>query len=474
LRKIIGRNPPSSPPPPEDAGPGPGGERARELAREPEPAALGESPLEDLPVVILPDDVAADFFESSTGIDVEAVALDDLPHPRHSSPAVPARPAPPPPMPAPGRNPVPKPAQNPAPPPPPAARLARPAPASRKPPVPRTAPPGQPRPAPKPAPQRPEDLDEELSFDRIEKQLKGDIDDELQSEARHRLSALTFCRAGAFLVAGLLLLLLCIGRSYYILSPAQRTLHHQHALLRPSGPLGLTLGISGALVMVLSLAYLARKSFASWIRIGSLRTWMGFHVVTGLLGPLLVLFHAAFVPTSALGLMSLASAAIVVASGFMGRYISLYVPKSLQGRELEFEVIRRRLTVYRKKLMELGLDPSVLPAEAIAPRRRRAPWLVEAVFAVVWGDRESRREFARLKAAIRARDDLYTETERILILARRMSRERQALVRYRELRKVVDAWRFFHRWLAIVLVVGVFYHVMIGLKFGSFWPLGRS
>ncbi len=464
MRKIIGRNPPTSPPPPDE----PPGEPARELA--------GETSFEDLPLVILPDDLSAESFEASMGVEVEPVALDDLPSHKLSNSAAPAWPAPPPPRTAT----VQKAAQKPAP-------------------VPRTAPPGQPPAAPKapqappkapqarpksptrPLParppaaqQHPEDVDDELSIDRIEKQLKGDIDDELESEAPGKLSALSFCRAGAFLVAGLLLLLLYIGRSYYILSPAQRTLHHLHAFLRPSGALGLTLGITGTLVMVLSLVYLVRKSFATWLRIGSLRSWMGFHVVTGLLGPLLVLFHSAFVPTSALGLLSLASAAIVVASGLMGRYISLYVPKSLQGRELEFEVIRRRLTVYRKKLMELGLDSSILPAETSPARRRRAPWFVEALFAVVWGDRESRREFARLRAAIRARDDLYTETERILILARRMTRERQALVRYRELRKVVDAWRFFHRWLAIVLFVGVFYHVMIGLKFGSIWPLGRS
>ncbi len=319
---------------------------------------------------------------------------------------------------------------------------------------------------------RPGERREEWALGEIEEELDEEIQNELFPWAA-RMGLPWLVGAAALLAIALLGILVVVGRGYYELPIARRVFHHLHHALRPSGTVGLTMGIAGLGLMLFSLLYLVRKQFVFWARFGSLQGWLGVHIFTGFLGPALILFHAAFVPYSAIGVLAFASMLVVVFSGIVGRYVYVHCPKTLEGRELEFEDIRQRLAVYRKKLTALGIDASLLRIDEPATNKgRRMPWLVEAIAGVIWGDRESKHEFARLSSVISKRDDLRVQMSRILILARRLAKERQWVVRYNELRKIMGAWRFFHRWLAIIMLLAVLYHVGITVVFGDLWIFG--
>ena len=272
--------------------------------------------------------------------------------------------------------------------------------------------------------------------------------------------------------AVLLSVLLYVGWNYYRSPLLLRHFHHLHSLLRPSGYIGLPLGILGTALILVSLLYLVRKHRASWRSRGSLAHWMGFHIFTGLLGPIFVVFHAAFVPYSAFGILASASMAVVLCTGILGKFIYVRCPRSLEGRELEFEVVRRRLVVYRQKLIGLGINPKIIDLDARSAGRRRNPWLITAIVRVLLGDRERKRELKRFLENVANNADLRARAHRILPLVRRLCRERQWLVRYAELRKIMGAWRFFHRWLAIIMLVAVFFHVFLGVRFGELWIFG--
>ena len=294
------------------------------------------------------------------------------------------------------------------------------------------------------------------------------LDEEEQTHGAVWTRAFAIVGAG---VAGLLLIVLAVGWPYYRLSIGSRAFHHYHDMLRPSGTLGLTLGIAGTASMLLTLVYLMRKSFVSRETLGTLRAWMGFHVLVGLVGPALILFHAAFVPYSALGMTSFYSMLVVVTTGLLGRYIYAYVPRSLEGRELELEVVQARLEEYRRRLLELGVNSALLkvePPDLGAP----APNLAIAIVRIFYGDRESRREFKRLRTTVRSNRELLVQAHQILPLMKRLCKERQWLVRYGELRKLMGAWRFLHRWLAIVMFILVVFHIAIGVNFGELWIFG--
>ncbi len=90
-------------------------------------------------------------------------------------------------------------------------------------------------------------------------------------------------------------------------------------------PLGGVLGVSGALLILLPLAYLAIKRAkpikAAVTRHVSMRTLLAWHTYAGLLGSLLVLLHTGHKFESVLGISLTALTLIVVFSGFVGRYL---------------------------------------------------------------------------------------------------------------------------------------------------------
>src|SRR5690606_39026436 len=111
-----------------------------------------------------------------------------------------------------------------------------------------------------------------------------------------------------------------VGWKYYGLSTVARYFHPLHDALRPSGSIGLTLGVVGTLLMAASLLYLLRKRFAAWHVPGTIRDWLDLHVLAGLIGPAFIVFHSAFAPTSALGVLGLGSMCIILLSGAAGRW----------------------------------------------------------------------------------------------------------------------------------------------------------
>lgn len=250
-------------------------------------------------------------------------------------------------------------------------------------------------------------------------------------------------------------------RAYYSLPDAGRPAHAEHARLRSSGAVGLAAGLAGTGAFVLNLTYLLRKRLvrASWL--GSLRAWMGFHIATGLLGAALILVHSSFLPKSALGILAAASLVVVVAAGLVGRYLYGLVPRTLSGRELEREELRRRLERDRESLLEAGFDAALLERPAVDPAHARRGVLAR-VGRVLVGDREVRRATARLRRHMPSGD--------LVPLVRRYARDAQWLARYAEARALLGAWRFLHRWLALAMLCVVAFHVWVALRFGDILP----
>ncbi|MCF7816276.1 MAG: hypothetical protein K9M54_00200 [Kiritimatiellales bacterium] len=258
--------------------------------------------------------------------------------------------------------------------------------------------------------------------------------------------------------------------SYYGLSPAERPFDVRHAALRSSGSVGLSIGLAGTALMLLNLTYLVRKRLISIAWLGSLRKWMNFHVLTGLLGPSLIVLHTAFAPSSSLGKLALIAMFIVVATGVMGRYIYIHVPRSYHGRELEIGEVRRRLVEYREALEVLGVDPTSLKYESSTDAEENGKvGILSALRHMLQGDREAHRQFHQLQKRMSEKQADSAKSKEIHDLLHKLCRERQWLVRYHELRELMGAWRFFHRWLAVVLFLVVGFHILLAFRFGSLW-----
>ncbi|MET0556593.1 MAG: hypothetical protein ABW221_26380, partial [Vicinamibacteria bacterium] len=91
---------------------------------------------------------------------------------------------------------------------------------------------------------------------------------------------------------GLFLYLAVTGASYYLAPLPERPRHPLYWALKPGGSLGLRLGVAGLAMMTVMHVYSARKRLGFLRRLGPLRSWLDFHILLGILGPLFVVLHS--------------------------------------------------------------------------------------------------------------------------------------------------------------------------------------
>ncbi len=133
------------------------------------------------------------------------------------------------------------------------------------------------------------------------------------------------------------------------------------AFPKASSLVGHGIGIAGFILMLMTATlYSLRKlrTDASW---GSTAAWLKFHMVTGLVGPYMVLLHTAMKFNGLAGLAMLLTVVVVI-SGLVGRYLYTRVPRTVVRRQRpagarardEFE---RRLAKRRKSAGRLAHVP---------------------------------------------------------------------------------------------------------------------
>ena len=141
------------------------------------------------------------------------------------------------------------------------------------------------------------------------------------------------------------------GFNYYTLSAAQRPFSPKHELLRPSGTIGIKLGMFGVLLFFLIYLYPLRKKWGWLGRQGNSRHWLDFHVVLGTTAPLIIAFHASFKFGNIAG-MAFWSMLMVTLSGFVGRYLYSQIPRGLTAAELSKKEMEEKEEAMRKELEE--------------------------------------------------------------------------------------------------------------------------
>lgn len=150
------------------------------------------------------------------------------------------------------------------------------------------------------------------------------------------------------IVTGLVVLLLVLWLGFLL-----------HQSPRFSGsPWGGVLGVSGALLMLVPLAYLVVKRIKPLKTIVtgkvSMRTLLAWHVYAGILGPILVLLHTGHKFESPLGIALTAMTLVVVLSGFVGRYLMNQFSSEIRQKK---EILSELEAAYRQAADELVQHP---------------------------------------------------------------------------------------------------------------------
>lgn len=108
----------------------------------------------------------------------------------------------------------------------------------------------------------------------------------------------------------------------------------------PRSNFGFYLGVAGTLMMLLLLAYPLRKHVPWMQRWGALKNWFRVHMIIGIVGPTLVVFHSTFHVRSTNAAVALFSMLGVVLSGIIGRFVYTKIHFGLYGRRATLEKIQ--------------------------------------------------------------------------------------------------------------------------------------
>ena len=112
----------------------------------------------------------------------------------------------------------------------------------------------------------------------------------------------------------------------------------------PRSNFGFYLGVTGSVMLLAMLAYPLRKHARFMQRCGALKHWFRIHMIMGIVGPTLILFHSTFQLRSLNATIALVSMLGVVISGIIGRFVYTKIHHGLYGSRATLGEIQEKFS----------------------------------------------------------------------------------------------------------------------------------
>ncbi len=241
---------------------------------------------------------------------------------------------------------------------------------------------------------------------------------------------------------GLVILMLVLGLGFLV---------HRSSRFAGSG-WGGVVGVSGALLMLVPLAYMVIKRIPPLKRAVTqrvpMRTLLVWHVYAGIVGPILGLLHTGHKFDSPLGIALTAMMVIVVLSGFVGRYLMGQFSQTIREKK---EMLTGLELAYRQTAGELAAHP-----DQVAIVRPLAGF------------------WSRLVAGLLlARPAVGSATMSVPVRALRLSESmadlEYAIKTHEAFKRGFAGWLKFHIVISLVLYVLLALHIWAATYFGVRW-----
>ncbi len=297
----------------------------------------------------------------------------------------------------------------------------------------------------------------------------------IDTERMHRLRL----RAGYLLSGALMVALAAFGSDYYLLDSSHRPFSPKHHLLRPSGPVGVWLGVFGVAMFLVIYLYALRKRWL-WLRVkGSTKHWLDFHVLLGLTAPFIIAFHSSFKFGGLAGLAFWIMSAVAI-SGVIGRYLYAQIPRSLNTAEFSLAEVRDEQARFTDELsvQKLFSASELAPLFRLpTPERVRSESLVRVLASMIFLDflrpfqaarlrRQGLLFWGRLGTLGGILPSGKTEVERVISIARHQAGLSKRILFLSRTHQVFHFWHVIHRPFSYSFALLALIHITVVLLFG--------
>jgi len=286
----------------------------------------------------------------------------------------------------------------------------------------------------------------------------------------------------AWLMAvGVIASLAAYGFEYYGLSMEERPLSPLHPILRPSGTIGLRLGMLGLAMYCVLFLYPIRKHWRWLGSIGKTKHWLDFHVLVGITTPILVTFHSSFKLQGLVGVAYWIMISVAL-SGFVGRYLYAQIPRSLNAAQLTMSEIHTQTEVLAERLSQQKLFRAGELAPLLAvplPSEVRAMSLGAVLWTLIRLDLTRPFRVSRLRRRVIQGSEWITtlggllssghqELEEIVSNLRSQSWLRTKTAFLDRTRQVFHLWHVVHRPFSYSFAALVLIHVAVVISLGYY------
>jgi len=269
------------------------------------------------------------------------------------------------------------------------------------------------------------------------------------------------------------------GYDYYMLGAAERPFSPKHDILRPSGTIGIRLGMLGVLMFFLIYLYPLRKKWGWLGRQGNSRHWLDFHIVLGTTAPIIIAFHSSFKFGNIAG-MAFWSMLMVTLSGFIGRYLYSQIPRNLNAAELSMREMQEREAALRKELAEqretFGFAVDALYQLPTAARVAKTPAIASLISMVLIDfKRPFRTSWVRLRNAgfgawLFSLFGLFPTgdrgLERAIRIAKTEAKLSKSIAFLSRTQRIFELWHVIHRPFSYAFAILAIVHIGLALFMG--------
>ncbi len=248
-------------------------------------------------------------------------------------------------------------------------------------------------------------------------------------------------------------------------------------LYKPGDNIGYNIGLAGGLMMLTLLIYPLRKRIGFMKNWSILPKWFKWHMVFGILGPALIVFHSTFYIGSVNAGVAMICMLLVSGSGIFGRFFYTKIHNGLYGRQASFQQMQESLAGTGDVKSILNFAPELeqklidFRDQAMASARPgkfnlwnfikldlRAKWysrvfvreLEDAMYANAnekqWNDAQMKRL-----------DDLFYQNERFIRTYLITVRD---VAQFSTYEKLFSLWHIYHEPLVYMLVFSAIWHVI--------------
>lgn len=266
------------------------------------------------------------------------------------------------------------------------------------------------------------------------------------------------------------LLLLYKGVPYYNTSLEERFYHPDHDLFKPSGVFGHGLGIVGTLLILIGVfGYIAKKKYKVLHRFGRLKYWLEFHIFLCTLGPVMILFHTAF-KFGGIVSISFWSMVLVVASGVVGRFIYIQIPRTIEGRELSLSEVKSMKgnldDILRNSYqLDASSEQSILAAASMPSQASGGGFFPKMIHKFL----EDKKKIQRVKTVLRQNNFSGPDIKHVVQLVNNEISLNNRIDRLLLMQKLFRYWHIVHLPFALIMLIIMIIHVAVTVTFGFRW-----